>query len=121
MQLKPASAAECGVYQPYYAVAKRPFLPLAVGLFQQGSFEGKRLIEGDAPVSFVASWMVTSLPADLTNCSVQFSQDADLSYTLTLASHELVEYLIDVIVTIRKGSPADFSTSFYKKLMRYED
>lgn len=121
LQIKPATPAECGVYQPYYAVTKRPYLQLAVGLYQQGSLEGQRTIEGEDPIPFVATWLKSTLPADLTNCSLQFNNDPDLTYTLTLTSHELVEYLIDVIVTIRKGSPPDFNTSFYKKLMRWED
>ena len=45
-KLQPADKAAVGVYLPYYQGAKRTMLPLAISLYQQGSLEGHRRIEG---------------------------------------------------------------------------
>ncbi|HIK20429.1 MAG TPA: hypothetical protein IGR15_05100 [Synechococcus sp. M44_DOE_062] len=121
LQLEPASPPEVAVYQPYYAVARRQYLALAVGLYKKGSLEGQRAIEGEEPVRFLASWHMSPLPSDLTVVQVIFAQDADLTYQLSIANYEFVDYLIDVVSLVQRGQPPDFSTAFYKKLMRYED
>ena len=51
LQLEPASPREVAVYQPYYAVARRQHLALAVGLYKKASLEGQRAIEGEEPVA----------------------------------------------------------------------
>ncbi|MDX2273601.1 MAG: hypothetical protein NW237_16850 [Cyanobacteriota bacterium] len=121
LTLEPASPGEVSVYQPYYPVARRPFLPLAVGLYKRGSFEGQRIIEGDAPVSFLASWFRSPLPSDLTACQVQFEQNPELTYELSISNYDFVEYLIEVVSLVQRELPPDFNTSFYKKLMRREE
>jgi hypothetical protein len=121
LQLEPASPPEVALYQPYYAVARRQYLPLAVGLYKKGSLEGQRPIEGDKPVSFLASWPVSPLPSDLTAVQVIFDQDPELTYQVSLANYEFVDYLIDVVAAVQRGQPPNFTTAFYKKLMRYED
>ncbi|MFS8780750.1 type IV pilus biogenesis protein EbsA [Synechococcus sp. W55.1] len=121
LQLEPASPPEVAVYQPYYAVARRQYLALAVGLYKKASLEGQRAIEGEGPVRFLASWHMSPLPSDLTVVQVIFAQDADLTYQLSIANYEFVDHLIDVVALVQRGQPPDFSTAFYKKLMRYED
>ncbi len=121
LELEPAAPGEVAVYQPYYAVGRRAYLARAVSLYKKGSFEGERQIENDEPIPFIASWVKKPLPSDLTMCSVMFSQDADLTYELSIANYELVEHLIDVIGLDDRGMSPDFSTAFYKKLMRYDD
>ncbi|MFS8868179.1 type IV pilus biogenesis protein EbsA [Synechococcus sp. H65.1] len=120
-QVEPASPPEVALYQPYYALARRQYLALAVGLYKKGSLEGQRPIEGDKPVPFLASWPVLPLPSDLTVVQVIFDQDPDLTYQLSLANYEFVDYLIDVVAAMQRGQPPNFTTAFYKKLMRYED
>lgn len=121
LELTAASTPEVAVYQPYYAVGRRPLLPLAVGLYKKGNFEGERQIEGDEPVVFIASWFISPLPSDLTLCNVQFNRDAELTYELSIANYEFVDYLIDVVSQVQRGLPPDFNTSFYKKLMQRGD
>lgn len=121
LELTAASTQDVSVYQPYYAVGRRPLLPLAVGLYKKGNFEGERSIEGDEPVTFIASWFISPLPSDLTLCNVQFNMDAELTYELSIANYEFVDYLIDVVGQVQRGLPPDFNTSFYKKLMQRED
>lgn len=121
LKLEPANPGQVSVYQPYYAVGRRPLLALAVGLYQQGHFEGQRVIDGGEPVSFIATWFKSPLPADLTLCTVQFDQDAELSYELSISNHDFVDYLIDVVNQVQRGLPPDFTTAFYKKLMRFDD
>ena len=121
LQLEPASPPEVAVYQPYYAVARRQHLALAVGLYTKASLEGPRAIEGEEPVRFLASWHTSPLPADLTVVQVIFDQDPELAYQVSLANYEFVDYLIDVVAAVQRGQPPNFTTAFYKKLMRYED
>jgi hypothetical protein len=121
LQLEPANPADVAVYQPYYAVGRRPFLPLAVGLYKRGNFEGQRPIEGEAAIPFIASWMQSPLPSDLTVCTVQFNQDADLSFDLSIPNYEFVDVLIEVVGQVQRGLEPDFNNTFYKKLMRRDE
>ncbi|HIK53677.1 MAG TPA: hypothetical protein IGS37_00605 [Synechococcales cyanobacterium M55_K2018_004] len=119
--LQPANPRDVGIYSPYYQGRKRTALPLAISLYQKGSFEGFRKIEGGEGIPFVASWNVSSLPADLTRCRLQFDGNAELSYEVTLANFEFVDYLIDVIFNFKTTRVIDFSQGFYRKLLRLDD
>ncbi len=119
--LQPANARDVNVYAPYYQGRKRNALPFAISLYQKGSLEGSRKIEGGESIPFVASWLPSSLPADLTRCRMQFDGNADLSYELTLANFEFVDYLIDVIFNFKATRMTDFSQGFYRKLLRLDD
>lgn len=119
--LQPANPRDVNVYAPYYQGRKRNALPLAINLYQRGNLEGLRKIEGGENIPFVASWNVSSLPADLTRCRMQFDGNAELSYELTLANFEFVDFLIDVIFTFKASRAVDFSQGFYRKLLRLDD
>lgn len=118
MQIEPASPGEVSIYSPYYVAARRQMLAQAVGLYKLKSLEGERLIEGEEAISFVASWPISPLPSDLTLCRVQFNLDAELTYELSISNFEFIDYLIDVVALTQRNLPPDFSTSFYKKLMK---
>lgn len=120
-ELQPASKQDIGVYMPYYQGNKRNALPYAISLYKQGNLEGERQIEGGESIPFLATWNVSMLPADLTRCRVQFDDDADLSYEITMATFEFVDFLFDVIAATRRKSTADFSKAFYRKLLRIDD
>ncbi len=121
-KLQPAPSQQVNVYAPYYQQqGKKAVLPYAISLYQQSSLEGERRIEGGQSIPFVASWTVSSLPADLTRCRLQFDGNSELSYELMLANFEFVDFLIDVIMNFKRGRFTDFSQAFYKRLMRYED
>ncbi len=119
--LQPAPNRDVTMYLPYYQGSKRDMLALAMSLYQFGNFEGERAIEGGKSIPFLATWTVLPLPADLTRCRLQFSSDADLSYEVTLTNFEFVGFLIDVLVNYKRSLIADFSKSFYRKLLRLED
>lgn len=123
-ELQPADPRAVNVYTPYYPQPnKRQLLPLAISLYQKGSLEGQRQIEGGENIPFIVTWNVSTLPADLTRCRMQFNGDAELSYEIMMASFEFVDFLIDVIQNFRRSRDklADFSQSFYRKLLRQED
>lgn len=119
--LQPANPRDVNVYAPYYQGRKRNALPYAISLYQRGSLEGSRKIEGGESVPFVVSWNVSPLPADLTRCRMQFDGNAELSYEVMMANFEFVDYLIDVIFTFRGARIVDFSQGFYRKLLRLDD
>ncbi|PSN17033.1 hypothetical protein C7271_19865 [filamentous cyanobacterium CCP5] len=120
-ELQPASKQDIGVYVPYYQGNKRNALPYAISLYKQGNLEGERQIEGGEGIPFLATWNVSMLPADLTRCRIQFDDDADLSYEITMATFEFVDFLFDVIAAARSKRTADFSKAFYRKLLRIDD
>jgi hypothetical protein len=120
-KLQPANPRDVNVYAPYYQGRKRNALPLAISLYQVGSLEGVRKIEGGESIPFVASWNVSSLPADLTRCRMQFDGNAELSYEITLANFEFVDFLIDVLFNFKNARIADFSQTFYRRLLRLDD
>lgn len=119
--IKPATKPEASVYLPYYQGKKRNALPYAIGLYKQGNIEGERAIEGTGSVPFLATWNVSMLPADLTRCRMQFDGDADLTYEITMANHEFVNYLISVVVVMNQNKTPDFDKAFYRKLLRIDD
>lgn len=120
-EIPPAGKQDVSVYMPYYQGNKRTALPYAISLYKQGNLEGERHIEDGDSIPFIATWNVSMLPADLTRCRMQFDEDADLSYEITMATFEFVDFLFDVIVALRNKHSPDFSKSFYRKLLRLED
>ncbi|MGD1865687.1 MAG: type IV pilus biogenesis protein EbsA [Phormidesmis sp.] len=119
--IKPATKPEASVYLPYYQGKKRNALPYAIGLYKQGNIEGERAIEGTGSVPFLATWNVSMLPADLTRCRMQFDGDAELTYEITMANHEFVNFLISVVVAMNQNKTPDFDKAFYRKLLRIDE
>jgi hypothetical protein len=120
-RIQPAQPREVNVYLPYYQGSKRNFLPLAISLYHSGNFEGQRGIEGNENIPFIATWNISTLPADLTRCRVQFESSADLSYEITMTNFEFIGFLIEVLTNFKRTGIADFSKSFYRKLLKLED
>ena len=119
--IKPATKPEVSVYLPYYQGKKRNALPYAIGLYKEGNIEGERAIEGTDSVPFLATWNVSMLPADLTRCRMQFDGDAELTYEITMATFEFVDYLISVVVKMHQDKTPDFDKNFYRKLLRLDE
>ncbi len=119
--IKPATKPETSVYLPYCQGKKRNVLPYAIGLYKNGNIEGERAIEGTDSIPFLATWNVSMLPADLTRCRVQFDGDAELTYELTMATFEFVDFLITVVVAMNQDKTPDFDQSFYRKLLRINE
>lgn len=119
--LKPASRGDAIVYAPYFQGNKRNLLPLAIGLYQQGSLEGERHIEGGESIPFVATWYVSTLPAELTLCRVQFDGNAELTYEMKMQNSEFVDHLIELLMNYKRSRLADFSRGFYRKLLRNDE
>lgn len=120
-KIQPANKQSVGVYIPYYQGTKRNLLPLAIGLYKQGSLEGERRIEGGESIPFIATWNVSALPADLVRCRMQFDGNAELSYEVMMANFEFVDFLCDVIISFKRSKLADFSQTFYRKLLRMDE
>ncbi|MCP2730318.1 type IV pilus biogenesis protein EbsA [Limnofasciculus baicalensis] len=120
-KLQPADKGAVAVFMPYYQGAKRNFLPLAISLYQQGSLEGYRRIEGGENIPFVATWFVSKLPSEITRCRLQFDSNADLSYEVTMSNSEFINYLIEVIMNFKRARLTDFTQSFYRKLLRIDE
>ncbi|NJM98331.1 MAG: hypothetical protein HC800_15265 [Phormidesmis sp. RL_2_1] len=119
--ITPATKPEASVYLPYYQGKKRNALPYALGLYKQGNVEGERTIEGTSSISFLATWNVSVLPADLTRCIMQFDGDADLTYEVTMETHQFVDFLISVVVAMNQNKTPDFDKGFYRKLLRMDE
>jgi hypothetical protein len=119
--LQPAPSRDVSMYLPYYQGTRRDMLATAMTLYQHGNLEGERAIDGGESIPFLATWSVLPLPADLTRCRLQFSGDADLSYEVTLTNFEFVGFLIDVLMDYKRSKIADFSQTFYRKLLKLED
>lgn len=120
-QLQPANQQELRVYLPYFQGNKRNILPLAISLFKKGVVEGQRRIEGGDGIPFIATWNVSTLPADLIRCQIQFDGNAELSYEMLMQSSEFIDFLIDVILNFQRTRITDFSKTFYRKLLRLDE
>lgn len=119
-QIQPAAAQDVNIYLPYYPASKRNLLPQAISLYQRSNFEGQRGIEGGENIEFVATWSVSTLPADLTQCRVQFEGNPELSYEVTMTNFEFIGFLIEVLSHFKRSEIADFSKGFYRKLLRLD-
>jgi len=119
--LRPASKSDVIMYMPYYSKDKHRVLPLAISLYQQGRVEGERQIEGGENIIFVASWNVSSLPSELTRCTLQFERNAELRYEMTIENSEFIDHLIDMIINNDRTRLIDFPRNFYRKLLNFVD
>lgn len=121
-QLSPAPKQAVSVYLPYYSQQnKRQVLPFAIALYQKAALEGSRRIEGGNSVPFVASWFVSNLPAEMTRCRIQFDGNSELDYEVTMANHEFIECLIELLINHKRFKVTDFSQSFYRRLLQYDE
>jgi hypothetical protein len=122
-RLQPASIQQVGLYLPYYPANKKKVLPYAISLHQTGAIEGRRNIEGGSGIAFIATWNVSPLPADLCLCRIQFDGNAELSYEVTMETYKFIDFLLEMLLQYRQtnGQITDFSRSFYRKLLRFED
>lgn len=120
-QLQPAAKGDVIVYMPYYPKNKQQLLPYAINLYQQGSIEGNRIIEGGESIPFVATWFVSKLPSEVTRCRIQFAGQADFSYEVTMENNEFVNYLIELLTNFRRSHFIDFPKTFYRKLMGMQE
>ncbi|MEM7725120.1 MAG: type IV pilus biogenesis protein EbsA [Cyanobacteria bacterium P01_A01_bin.45] len=120
-KIEPATSQQASVYIPYVQNSKRNFLPLAIGLYRKGVFEGQRPIEGGDHIPFVATWNIATLPSDLTRCRMQFDGNADLSYEIMMASFEFVNFLVEILDNYKRHRKKDFSQSFYRKLLNLDE
>ncbi len=119
-RLQPAATRDVNVYLPYFQGNRRNLLPSAISLYREGALEGERKIEGGESISFIATWNISSLPADLTRCRVQFNGDGELSYEVMMTNFEFIGFLIEVISSFKQARSADFPKIFYQKLLRLE-
>ena len=122
-QIKPVDEGKTKVYLPYIGNKKTflPLLPIAIGIYQKGSLEGYRTIEGSDNIPFVATWNVSTLPTDITRCRMQFNGEPDLTYEIMMGSSEFINFLIELYDNYRRSRNPDFSKNFYRKLLRVED
>ncbi len=122
-QLQPADPRIVNVYQPYYREGtKRNTLPRALSLYQNRSLEGARHIEGGQSIPFVATWTVSMLPADQSNCRMQFDNHGEqLIYEVKIENHVFVDFLIELILNYKRYHTVDFSKGFYRKLLRMDE
>jgi hypothetical protein len=116
-KMQPAAKGEVMIYMPYYPQNKHGFLPYAITLYHQASLEGKRIIEGGEGIPFIATWSRAKLPSEMTRCRLQFDNNADYSYEVSLTNSEFIEYLIEVIRSNKLSGSVDFPQPFYRKLL----
>jgi hypothetical protein len=119
-KIKSAPRAEVMIYMPYYSKTQQEILPLAISLYKQGSLEGERVIEGGDNIPFVATWVLSKLPSDITQCTLQFNAQADLSYQVNLSNSDLIKYLIYVMENYKNSKKIDFNQEFYRILLNIE-
>ena len=101
---------------PNYRKTIRSFLETYYSLLKES-----KQIEGGESIPFVATWNVAALPSDLTRCRLQFDGNAELSYEVTLANNEFVNFLIEVIMNFKSSRTIDFSKGFYRRLLRLDE
>ncbi|MBD2138860.1 hypothetical protein H6F32_15055 [Anabaena sp. FACHB-1237] len=122
-EIKPVDDLTAKLYLPYMGNKKNllRFLPIAIGLYQQGRVEGCRVIEASESIPFAATWNVSTLPTDITCCRMQFNRDPDLTYEIIMGSSEFINFLIELYDNYRRSHTTDFSKNFYRRLLQVEN
>ena len=121
-QLQPAPRDQVLLFQPFLpAGVKRETLPYALSLYQLGSLEGERYVDGGDGIPFVATWNISKLPADLSRCQIQFEGNSDLTYEMTLVNFEFVGFLVDLLIHYKRSQKVDFPQDFYRRLLNISD
>ncbi len=121
-QLQPAPRDQVLLFQPFLpAGVKRETLPYALSLYRLGHLEGERYVDGGDGIPFVATWNVSTLPADLSRCQIQFEGNSDLTYEMTLVNFEFVGFLVDLLIHYKRSQKVDFPQDFYRRLLNISD
>jgi hypothetical protein len=123
MKITPASQREVALYYPYYPANRRTFLPLALGLYKEGTVEGLRRIEGvnRKEIPFTAVWSVKPLPSDITICRTEFfiPGKEGLIYEFAFPNTEFIGYLVETVQNYRDGRPVELPQQFYRRILGY--
>lgn len=84
------------LYVPYCGgLLQREALGLALGQFEQGSWQGIRRIGGGRSHGYRLAWRGGLAPLDLLSCHLSFPAPAGLSYGFELPAHQLVVWLLE--------------------------
>jgi hypothetical protein len=122
-EIIPASPDKVNLYMPYFmkSMARRNMLPKAITLYYRGGLNGYRNVANEETIPFVANWVMRDLPGDMTRCRVQFEENADLIYELSLLNSDFISFLIDWLISYKDAEVPDFPQIFYRKLLKIED
>jgi hypothetical protein len=121
--ITPASPDKVNLYMPYFmkSMARRNMLPKAITLYYRGGLNGYRNVANEEAIPFVANWVMRDLPGDMTRCRVQFEENADLVYELSILNSDYISFLIDWLISYKDAEVPDFPQLFYRKLLKVED
>jgi hypothetical protein len=78
-------------------------------------------VANEEAIPFVANWVMRDLPGDMTRCRVQFEENADLVYELSILNSDYISFLIDWLISYKDAEVPDFPQLFYRKLLKVED
>jgi hypothetical protein len=122
-EIIPASPDKVNLYMPYFmkSMARRNMLPKAITLYYRGGLNGYRNVANEETIPFIANWVMRDLPGDMTRCRVQFEENADLIYELSLLNSDFISFLIDWLISYKDAEVPDFPQIFYRKLLKIED
>ncbi len=122
-EITPASPDKVNLYMPYFmkSMARRNMLPKAITLYYKGGLTGYRNVANEEKIPFVANWVMRDLPGDMTRCRMQFEENADLIYELSMMNSEFISFLIDWLISCKDADIPDFPQFFYRKLLKMED
>ena len=122
-EITPASPDKVNLYMPYFmkSMARRNMLPKAITLYHKGSLTGYRNVANEEQIPFAANWIMRDLPGDTTRCRMQFEENADLIYELSMMNSEFISFLIDWLISCKDADIPDFPQFFYRKLLKMEE
>jgi hypothetical protein len=122
-EITPASPDKVNLYMPYFmkSMARRNMLPKAITLYYKGGLTGYRNVANEEQIPFVANWVMRDLPGDMTRCRMQFEENSDLIYELSMMNSEFISFLIDWLISCKDADIPDFPQIFYRKLLKMEE
>lgn len=120
LDIQAAPSGDVVLYLPYCKREQQQALPYAISLYRVGSLQGERQVEGSSAIPFSAFWKVSTLPVDPIICTIIFTNEVneEYKYEIELLNHQLVKYLVDVIIRDRETQVVDFSQALYAQLFR---
>ncbi len=123
LTITPAATREVSLYFPYYPTTRRHLLPLALGLYHQGKFQGERRLAGinQKVIPLTLTWQLHRQPAELTLCQAEFCPLAQppLLYELAFPNIEFIGYLMELAQDYSEGKPLELPQQFYRRILGY--
>lgn len=112
------NASQVVLYAPYCGgVSREALLERALELFSSAKAHGERPLRGTSGHLFELSWKAGGAPQELSFCELRFPADPEVIYRFSLPTHQLVNWLMDLLEDQAIRGSGDLPEAFWRWLI----